>query len=303
MKRDWHSLLRNQHVLNTNYRHAAATIYKSNEVNDSLAPYVVSFSSRGPNPITLDVLKPDISAPGVDILASWSLISSVSEIQGDNRRVPYNIISGTSMACPHATGAAAYVKSYHPTWSPAAIKSALMTTAFAMNSEINPEAEFAYGAGHINPVKAIDPGLIYDAEPLDYVKFLCGQGYNTSLLQMVTGDNSSCAKATNGTVWDLNYPSFALSTSPSEFISRVYNRIVTNVGSPTSTYKATVTSPQGLKIQVNPSILSFTSLGENLAFALTIEGTLDDSMVSASLVWDDGVHQVRSPITVYVVTK
>ncbi|KAF2318965.1 hypothetical protein GH714_012012 [Hevea brasiliensis] len=112
------------------------------------------------------------------------------------------------MACPHATGAAAYVKSYHPTWSPAAIKSALMTTA-----------EFAYGAGHINPVKAIDPGLIYDAEPLDYVKFLCGQGYNTSLLQMVTGDNSSCAKATNGTVWDLNYPSFALSTSPSEFIS------------------------------------------------------------------------------------
>ncbi|KAJ9160206.1 hypothetical protein P3X46_025627 [Hevea brasiliensis] len=284
-------------------RHAAATIYKSNEVNDSLAPYVVSFSSRGPNPITLDVLKPDISAPGVDILASWSLISSVSEIQGDNRRVPYNIISGTSMACPHATGAAAYVKSFHPTWSPAAIKSALMTTAFAMNSEINPEAEFAYGAGHINPVKAIDPGLIYDAEPLDYVKFLCGQGYNTSLLQMVTGDNSSCSKATNGTVWDLNYPSFALSTSPSEFISRVYNRIVTNVGSPTSTYKATVTSPQGLKIQVNPSILSFTSLGEKLAFALTIEGTLDDSMVSAFLVWDDGVHQVRSPITVYVVTK
>ncbi|KAF2318966.1 hypothetical protein GH714_012013 [Hevea brasiliensis] len=223
---------------------ASATIYKSNQAKNSLAPYVVAFSSRGPNPITRDILKPDIS-PGVDILASWSLLRSVTEIPEDNRRVPYNIISGTSMACPHATGAAAYVKSYHPTWSPAALKSALMTTSFPMNSKINSEAEFAYGAGHINPAKAINPGLIYDAEPIDYIKFLCGQGHNSSLLQMVTGDNSSCS--TNGTVWDLNYPSFALSISPSEFISRVYNRIVTNIGSPTSTYKATMTSHMDLK--------------------------------------------------------
>ncbi|KAF2318971.1 hypothetical protein GH714_012041 [Hevea brasiliensis] len=207
------------------------------------------------------------------------------------------------MACPHATEAVAYVKSYHPTWSPAALKSALMTTSFPMNSKINSEAEFAYGVGHINPAKAINPRLIYNAEPIDYIKFLCGQGYNSSLLQMVTGDNSSCS--TNGTVWDLNYPSFALSISPSEFISRVYNRIVTNVGSPTSTYKATVTSPHGFKIQVNPSILSFTSLNEKLSFALTVEGKLELEaiMVSASLVWDDRVHQVRSPITVYVVTQ
>ncbi|KAF2318939.1 hypothetical protein GH714_011908 [Hevea brasiliensis] len=102
-------------------RNPSATIYKSNQAKNSLAPYVVAFSSRGPNPITRDILKPDISAPGVDILASWSLLRSVTEIPEDNRRVPYNIISGTSMACPLATGAAAYVKSYHPTWSPAAL--------------------------------------------------------------------------------------------------------------------------------------------------------------------------------------
>lgn len=74
------------------------------------------------------LLQPDIAAPGVDILAAWSPLSSVSQVEGDNRMVPYNILSGTSMACPHASGAAAYIKSYHPTWSPAAIKSALMTT-------------------------------------------------------------------------------------------------------------------------------------------------------------------------------
>lgn len=73
-------------------------------------------------------MQPDIAAPGVDILAAWSPLFPVSGVQGDDRLVPYNIISGTSMACPHATGAAAYVKSHHPTWSPSAIKSALMTT-------------------------------------------------------------------------------------------------------------------------------------------------------------------------------
>lgn len=82
-------------------------------------------------------MQPDISAPGVDILAAWSLLSSVTEVRGDKRKVPYNIISGTSMACPHATASAAYVKSFHPTWSPAAIKSALMTTGEFLKIMIN----------------------------------------------------------------------------------------------------------------------------------------------------------------------
>ncbi|KAJ6311826.1 hypothetical protein OIU77_013555 [Salix suchowensis] len=153
---------------------ATATIYKSNVENDTSAPRVVSFSSRGPNVFTPDILKPDIAAPGVDILAAWSPLSRVTRVIGDNRVVQYNIISGTSMACPHATGAAAYVKSYHPTWSPAAIKSALMTTASSMSGGLDNDAEFAYGAGHINPVRAINPGLVYDAGPNDYIKFLCG---------------------------------------------------------------------------------------------------------------------------------
>ncbi|XP_031274042.1 cucumisin-like [Pistacia vera] len=301
---------------------ATATLFKSHEATDTSAPYIVSFSSRGPNPVTSDILKPDLSAPGVDILAAWSLVNPVSETKGDNRFVPYNIFSGTSMACPHATAAAAYVKSFHPTWSPGAIRSTLMTTvnctitfnlaklsatyflfaATPMSSKSNPEAEFAYGAGQINPIKALNPGLVYDAEAIDYIKFLCGQGYNNSILQLVTGDNSSCSETINGTVWDLNYPSFAISanTSGSGNISHVFNRVVTNVGSPSSTYKASVTAPERLKIQANPDTLNFTFLGERQAFTLTIEGAMVQSIVSASLVWDDGVHQVRSPIIVYL---
>jgi len=73
-------------------------------------------------------MQPDIAAPGVDILAAWSQASSVTGVKEDRRRVTYNIVSGTSMACPHASALAAYIKSFHPSWSPAAIKSAMMTT-------------------------------------------------------------------------------------------------------------------------------------------------------------------------------
>lgn len=73
-------------------------------------------------------MQPDLTAPGVEILAAWSPIATVSGVAGDSRSVLYNIISGTSMSCPHATAIAVYVKTFNPTWSPAAIKSALMTT-------------------------------------------------------------------------------------------------------------------------------------------------------------------------------
>ena len=76
-------------------------------------------------------MQPDLTSPGVHIVAAWSPISPISDVKGDNRVAQYNTITGTSMACPHATGAAAYIKSFHPTWSPAAIKSALMTTGNA----------------------------------------------------------------------------------------------------------------------------------------------------------------------------
>ncbi|KAJ0638531.1 putative tripeptidyl-peptidase II [Helianthus annuus] len=79
------------------------------------------FSSKGPNIITPDIIKPDITAPGVNILAAWSPVSTADSIN-------YNILSGTSMSCPHVSAVVALLKSVHPYWSPAAIKSAIMTT-------------------------------------------------------------------------------------------------------------------------------------------------------------------------------
>ncbi|KAK9019298.1 hypothetical protein V6N11_053824 [Hibiscus sabdariffa] len=168
-----------------------------------------------------------------------------------------------------------------------------------MSSVNNIEAEFAYGAGHINPTLASQPGLIYDAGEIDYVKFLCGQGYTLRQLELITGTTSSCSEVTNGTVWDLNYPSFTLSTTPGNSVTRVFHRMVTNVGSDVSTYNAIVKSPPQLVIKVQPSVLSFKSLGQNLSFTVTVVAEVGNSIISGALIWDDGVHQVRSPVVAY----
>lgn len=169
-----------------------------------------------------------------------------------------------------------------------------------MSAVTNTDAEFAYGSGHIDPVKATDPGLIYDAGEIDYIKFLCGQGYNATQLQLLTGENITCSQETNGTVWDLNYPSFALSTQPGTSITRVFHRTVTNVWSASSTYKATIAASTGLNIQVQPEVLSFNSPGQKQSFVVTVEANLNKTTISGSLVWDDGMHQVRSPIVAHV---
>ena len=139
-----------------------------------------------------------------------------------------------------------------------------------MSPKTNTDLEFAYGSGQINPSLTINPGLIYDAGEIDYVKFLCGQGYSDKQLQLVTGDKSSCSKATNGSPWDLNYPSFTLYTPSGPYIARDFHRTVTNVGSAISTYKAIVKPPKELDIQVQPNVLSFKSIGEKKSFVVTI---------------------------------
>ncbi|PRQ57074.1 putative cucumisin [Rosa chinensis] len=298
------------------YRNPIATIFKSEEINDVLAPYVPSYSSRGPNPMNPNILKPDLAAPGTHILAAYDHQQSV----GDSR-TEYNLDSGTSMACPHAAGAAAYVKSFHSKWSPAAIQSALITTvirprkktpkhscvfqSFAakpMSAKTSPHAEFAYGAGLLNPSRAPYPGLVYDLDEQDYLYFLCSQGYSGKLLEIITGDKSSCSSKSNNEIAnDLNYPSFALSIKDPEFINGIFHRTVTNVGSSNSTYRAKVVTPSGLEINVNPNVLSFTSLGQKKPFVVTVKGSIEKSnIVSTSLVWDNGDFQVRSPIVVYV---
>ncbi|KAL5709387.1 hypothetical protein ACHQM5_020084 [Ranunculus cassubicifolius] len=272
-----------------------ATIKKSETIQNTSAPVIASFSSRGPNIITKSIFKANITAPGVDILAALPPGVPPSSLTVDHRSVKYGILSGTSMSCPHASGAAAYVKTFHPKWSPAAIKSALMTTAFPMSSKKNPEAEFAYGAGNINPVVAVHPGLVYDALEGDYVKMLCSIGYTTNQIKILSGHINTCSKHSRGSPSDLNYPAMVSTTKRTNF-----TRTVTNVGVANSTYRAIITSPPDVNISVKPNVLSFKSLYEKKSFVVKVSTRAVNRILSGSLVWSDGAHNVRSPIVVYV---
>jgi hypothetical protein len=177
-----------------------------------------------------------------------------------------------------------------------------LSAAFAMSAAKNYEGEFAYGSGHINPIKAVNPGLVYEALKGDYIKMLCSIGYGVKKLRLISGDNSTCPiKSDNIFPKDLNYPSMAAEISPLKPFKVTFHRTVKNVGFPNSTYKAKIFPNSKLDIKVVPAVLSFKSLNEKKSFALFVtgRGMLAKSWVSASLVWSDGTHSVRSPIILH----
>ncbi|WZZ31522.1 hypothetical protein YC2023_014923 [Brassica napus] len=278
------------------------TVLKTEAVFNQSAPKVVSFSSRGPNTLAVDLLKPDITAPGVEILAAYSPLSPPS--LEDQRRVKYSVLSGTSMSCPHVAGVAAYIKTFHPDWSPSMIQSAIMTTAWSMNASDTGVAstEFAYGAGHVDPIAALNPGLVYELDKADHITFLCGLKYSSKTLRLITGEAVNCTG--NTLPRNLNYASMtakrARSNSP---FTVTFNRTVTNVGTPNSTYISQIVLNHGTKLsfKVSPSVLAMRSVKEKQSFTVTVSGSNIDPKLpsSASLVWSDGTHKVRSPIVVY----
>ncbi|KAL6635231.1 hypothetical protein ACP70R_027902 [Stipagrostis hirtigluma subsp. patula] len=276
------------------------------------SPRMASFSSRGPNLGALEILKPDVTAPGVDILAAWTGENSPSELGSDTRRVKYNIISGTSMSCPHVSGIAALLRQARPDWSPAAIKSALMTTAYNLDnagevikdmSTGKASTPFVRGAGHVDPNRALDPGLVYDVDADDYVPFLCGLGYTSKEIALITRGNPrpDCSTRT-GFAGDLNYPAFSV-VLVSDMDEVTQRRAVRNVGSNVrATYTASVTSPAGVRVTVKPRKLVFSATKTTLAYEITFapRGTANvtEKYTFGSIVWSDGQHMVTSPIAI-----
>ncbi|GLU00555.1 hypothetical protein SLE2022_179140 [Rubroshorea leprosula] len=274
------------------------------------APMMAAFSSRGPNLVGPDLLKPDLTAPGVNILAAWTGITSPSGEESDKRRVLFNFDSGTSMACPHVSGLAALLISRHKEWSPAAVKSAMMTTAYNLDNRGSlikdfyhggPATPFAIGSGHVDIQKASDPGLLYDIHPREYLHYLCSLNYSSSQIALFDR-NFTCPKGTTMQPGDLNYPSFAVPFK-SDAVTMTYRRTVTNVGNPPiGTYKVQVEEPIGISVRVKPNILGFKTHGQKLRYkvSFTIIRQLIESDDSSfgSLTWVSEKYTVQSPIVV-----
>lgn len=264
------------------------------------APRVAGFSSKGPNALTPEILKPDITAPGLNILAAWSPAAGKAQ---------FNILSGTSMACPHVTGIATLIKAVHPSWTSSAIKSAIMTTATILDKNhrpivVDPDGRransFDYGSGFMNPTRVLDPGLVYDAESRDYVAFLCSTGYDDKSLRMVTRDNSTCHE-TFRTPSELNYPSITVPNLREDYS---VTRTVTNVGRPKSIYEAIISSPIGINVSVVPKQLIFNHFGQKIKFTVNFKvAAPSKGYAFGFLSWRSGKTQVTSPLVVHVATS
>ncbi|WCJ35450.1 Subtilisin-like protease [Euphorbia peplus] len=268
------------------------------------APQVADFSSKGPDPINPGILKPDILAPGVDVLAAIKP-GPVIKIGRYELVTDYGLDSGTSMAAPHVAGVGALLKNVHPEWSPAAIRSAMMTTAYNLDNTGNVLKDqktghratpLEFGAGHINPNKAMDPGLIYDMGMQDYINFLCSLGYTKKQMITVIRQNQwNCSKEQN----DLNYPSFiGIFSNGTRSLERKFTRVATNVGDDASVYTAILEVPSGMRVKVEPSALYFTKKYQKQSYYVSLEVDKEaPTVVYGYLKWiDQHGHVVSSPL-------
>ncbi|KAI0498222.1 hypothetical protein KFK09_021463 [Dendrobium nobile] len=277
------------------------------------APVVAYFSSRGPGGLTESILKPDVMAPGVSILAAAMPIANRETTPEGKKPSSFAIKSGTSMACPHVAGAAAFVRSAHPRWSPSMIRSALMTTAKTTNNlrktlTTSSGANANYhdmGAGEISPLSALSPGLVFDTKTEDYLYFLCYYGYKNEVIRSLVGNRKfNCPpNLSTDLISELNYPSISIATLDKAFGGvRTVQRSVINVGPANCTYVVQVDAPRGLSVNIWPEKLFFERRGMKASYQVTFDGkNAGKGYCFGSLTWSDGAHLVRTVFAINVI--
>jgi hypothetical protein len=266
---------------------ATATINQATIIYNAAAPFTASFSSRGP--LTAgggDLLKPDVIAPGQDILAAVSPITAAGR--------DFNLLSGTSMSSPHVAGLAALLKDLHPDWTPMMIKSALMTTGTDVldGPNTNPLVIFRQGAGHVRPNSAADPGLVFNSDFNDWLAFICAT--------QPQGLDATC-----GPLWAAGYSRDASNFNVASIAIgdmagvQTVTRKVTNVGSQAETYTASYTGLAGLNVALPSSfnVARGATASFNVTFTTTT-ATLNSYVGGQFTLTGNRGHVVRIPVVI-----
>jgi hypothetical protein len=242
----------------------------------NVADALAAFSSRGPAG-NFNILKPDITAPGVDVLA----VTSGTALTGSEQSV--GLLSGTSMASPHTAGAGMLIRQARPTWTPAEIKSALAMTAnqtVYTEDTVTLANPFARGSGRIQIDRAINAGLVMNETTANYL---------------------AANPATGGDPTTLNQPNLI---NRSCFPTCVFNRSFRNTRATTETWRVQVEGIRG----AFPSFITLAP-GATVAARFSIYGSLlvnngnfnFGNVVLTSIPTDGSQPQVlRMPIAIAV---
>lgn len=279
---------------------ATARIVTGERGDNGSAPSMTAFSSRGPNPVAEDIIKPDITAPGIQILAGNSPTPSPGLYPSEL----FQAIAGTSMSSPHVAGVYALLKQVHPDWTPAMAKSALMTSAdpdVRDNDRVTPANPFGMGAGHLDPGRtdrrgtSFRPGLVFDAGVADYLGFLCETGP-----EVIANPGTTCAALEDAgvatTATDLNYPSIGVSQLAG---AQTVTRTVTSVAERRTRFRAAVEAPEGYEVEVSPAAFTIEP-GQEVTYEVTIRNATGPvgEWAFGAVTWRGGPYEVRSPIAV-----
>jgi len=266
---------------------ATAAIAQATIIFNVAAPFTAGFSSRGP--LTAgggDLLKPDVIAPGQDILAGVA--------PPGNNGLLFSLFSGTSMSSPHVAGLGALLKDLHPDWSPMMIKSALMTSGSDVldGANTNPLVIFRQGAGHVRPNSAADPGLVFNSDINDWFAFLCGTttGVNPATCSALVAAGYSLDPS------NLNVASIAIGDMAG---AQSVTRRVTNVSASAATYTPSFTGLGGFGVAFSPTSLTLNP-GETKSFTVAFTRTTAtlNAYTGGQLTWTDGTHNVRIPLVI-----
>ncbi|MCH8906363.1 MAG: S8 family serine peptidase [Candidatus Heimdallarchaeota archaeon] len=263
---------------------------------------MAAFSSRGPNRLSSDIIKPDVTAPGVNILAANSLTPYIG-----SPGQAFQAISGTSMSSPHVAGLFALLSQANPDWTPAMAKSALMTTArqdVTKEDGVTDADPFDMGAGHVAPGgmankgSFLEPGLVYDAGLFEYAAFTCGADlgiFSSGTCNFLAAIGIPIDPA------DLNTASIGIGELVgSQTIQRTVTSVTNEIG--WRSYSVSVDAPAGFDVTVWPSHFSLKS-GMSITYEVTITNNGNAGIGDwsfGSLTWADstGHYEIDSTIAV-----
>lgn len=157
------------------------------------------------------------------------------------------------------------------------------------------------GVGEINPLKALNPGLVFETNVEDYIRFLCYYGYSKKIINSISKTNVTCPKTSQDLISNLNYPSISIQTLKRNQKVKVITRTVTNVGAFNATYVAKVHAPEGMVVNVFPNKLVFSENVERITYKVSFYAREAHGGYNfGSITWLDGRHYVHTVFAVKV---